>query len=345
MKKVIILFLFLYACSSTQEWIEQFGEPITAKSELLEIDSLKLMNPQRMAFKNSKLILLDFNDGYFLTISDFKGKRVESRFARKGNGPSEMQGLFQLNDFNDKEFSILDVTGRNVFYYNWDNLLTPYRMCKLDMEEGVAFSHVTLKDNGIFFSGLFTGTDHQFGEINCLTKEKHFFLFYPTFETLDQVLLPDKAMALQNQLFFQPDKERIAVAYFRTGMIQILEVQNGIPKILKENRYYDGQFINDKASSEGVHSIRMHKESVAGFGQSTTTKENIYLLYTGKKYGIDLQSTMYGNTILVLDWDGNPIKRYLLDCEISCFAVEGNTLVAIKVNRDFEPSLVQFDLE
>ena len=57
-----------------------------------------------------------------------------------------------------------------------------------------------------------------------------------------------------------------------------------------------------------------------GFEDLCVTNRHVYLLLNGKF----AKDKPYANEILVMDWDGNVIKKYQLDCDIKTMAGDEN---------------------
>src|SRR5690606_27978621 len=67
----------------------------------------------------------------------------------------------------------------------------------------------------------------------------------------------------------------------------------------------------------------------------------IYTLYSGRSTDEFGNKSYMGNVILVFDWDGNPVKRYDLDAEISCFTIDPLGQKIYAISETVEPELLR----
>ena len=66
-------------------------------------------------------------------------------------------------------------------------------------------------------------------------------------------------------------------------------------------------------------SVDLTENSQIGYINLCATGEYVYALYSEKKA---IKSTRKSNVVLVFDWSGNPVKKYLLDTDAYYIAVD-----------------------
>ena len=121
-----------------------------------------------------------------------------------------------------------------------------------------------------------------------------------------------------------PSGEKVALAMCMVGQINLLNLETGI-----SNGYH-------VKGTPSLSEMAGQKEYTAHFTDIDCNENYIYALtVNGKKERYPALS----NTILVLDWDGNPIERLLLDKEIQEFTLGNNVIYAISGDNLYEYKL------
>ena len=86
----------------------------------------------------------------------------------------------------------------------------------------------------------------------------------------------------------------------------------------------------------------MRDENIKAFIGSSVTNDFIYLLFSGKTR--IQRNGDYANEIWVYDWEGNQIKKFLLDQEVNQIAISPNDELLINYHDDGKPNLTRYDL-
>jgi hypothetical protein len=85
------------------------------------------------------------------------------------------------------------------------------------------------------------------------------------------------------------------------------------------------------------------------FMSVATSEDHIYILYSGKKPASntrdDRVSAALTNIIYVLDWNGNPLKRYQIDKYLRSIAIDGKTNTLYGSSYEENPSLISYKLK
>ncbi len=72
--------------------------------------------------------------------------------------------------------------------------------------------------------------------------------------------------------------------------------------------------------SDGIYqSVDLTENSSVGYINLSATSKYIYALYSDKKF---FEKGRKSNVILVFDWDGNAIQKYILDTDAYYIAVD-----------------------
>lgn len=83
-------------------------------------------------------------------------------------------------------------------------------------------------------------------------------------------------------------------------------------------------------------------ENISAFNDIFATDEYVYLLYSGRKLRGGNIPAHECNHIVVYDWEGNPVRHYELNNNISSIHVDNNTLIATSTHP--ESCVYQFNL-
>ena len=81
----------------------------------------------------------------------------------------------------------------------------------------------------------------------------------------------------------------------------------------------------------------MSRESKIGHYKVISSQDYIFVLYSDRKFDELFKSTFICKDILVFDWEGNPVKRYIPDKGIRCMAYDksSNSLIGVGLEDDY----------
>ena len=68
-----------------------------------------------------------------------------------------------------------------------------------------------------------------------------------------------------------------------------------------------GDPINKPVNEEGIYYVDLTENTQTGYIDLSATSKYVYALYSDKKM---YENNRKSDTVLVFDWDGNPIKKY-----------------------------------
>ena len=133
-------------------------------------------------------------------------------------------------------------------------------------------------------------------------------------------------------LVINPKAKRWAVGSYIGGCLDIFEFSGG------EIRFIGGAYISKPIYDFYDSQANWTEETTIGFDDLSATDSKIYALYSGIK-GKNLKTgtmPVFGNRIIVYDWDGHPVKVIDADCQIKTFAVspDESMIYAVALNPD-----------
>jgi hypothetical protein len=197
-------------------------------------------------------------------------------------------------------------------------------------------------------------SDNLFVCVSFLSHKERFYVvnkdlteFKPVFNpqfSFDDNLPP----FLMNDIFsslihVKPDKKKVVLAGRYLDCIEIYNADGSLTKLLKgpEKNF---KFEYNKGRSFGNGVLVKSPESRRAYICLRSTNDRIYALYSGKERR-DTSNYSTSNIIYTFDWEGNLLKKYVLNCQIDSFDVDESTqtIYAIQYTDSYIVSFNLFD--
>lgn len=332
--KIITLFLLWCMCvlGACKE-----KEPLTVLDLFPESQSLSqkkeftvnedsLARVEGLACDGENLIVLDYHSGHSYTLFDASSGEYIAPFGVIGQGPTEIP-LGCYGYLSKGCFSAFDDQRRSVVKYSIDSL----RNGKANGSP-VCLTNYTIPDAQI--SRLIAMDDSTFVCAGTYKYRYQYLLFDKNNRVLDYGVdvynvadsafnIHTKFLANQGDLIMHPEKKVFASSVNFSSNIDFFEiVNNNKIKLIKSLRLGDPKCQPGTNVIEGVGTafyVNCADNSQTGYINLSATAKYVYALYSDKKMN---ESGWKSNVVLVFDWAGNPIKKYLLDTEAHCIAVD-----------------------
>ncbi len=128
---------------------------------------------------------------------------------------------------------------------------------------------------------------------------------------------------LSSHISVSPDGSRVVCALQPAAAISISEIVGTEMKEYYRKTFYSCE-VRDTPSGP-VFNAQNNKEAFCGV---CSDSNYLYLLYSGQSLGKEIPCTE-SSYVIVLDWNGNPIKSFHLSKRICAMCMEGNTLYGI----------------
>ncbi len=325
--KVITLFLFfsiyiLEACKEEklQTVLELFPEATElAQKKDYNINKDSLAVIQGLYCDGHNLVVYDVHSDESYTLFDEQSGQYLARFGRIGQGPAEiLRGgygyLFR------RCFSVFNDRSRVVMKYNLDFL----RSGKID---ATLLTKYDIPDARV--SRLIAIDDSTFLGMGTYQSHYQYFLFDKNNKVLDYGVEVynaadstfekyTKYLSNQGDLVMNPKKRVFASSLNFSSNIDFFEISNNKIKLIKSLRL--GDPISKPMIEVGrFFSVDPTEDTQIGYIHLSATDKNVYALYTDKKV---YESPRKSNVVLVFDWEGNPVKKYVLDKDAHYIAVD-----------------------
>ena len=305
----IIAPLFLFSCDSIiQDPLTNFTAQQTERikpSKLIELEDYGVLRPNEALKYGDGYIIYDRKREDVVTYVNFStGKYVSG--VNFGNGPNELIMFNGLKIINDKPH-IYDMSHKRIFeiIIVQDSLLQiePYR----DINYNKRLLLIELHGNNIIASGLFG--DCWIGYVDILNGDLLSGIDFPTFENTNQLQKIQKSIVYaSSHIAISPDSKKFVVATQTAGVISFSNIDVTYITEYKQLKYFPPDFSVVQGGN-----IVYSKKGKSGFCGVECDDDFIYALYSGRTFNSHGETVNYCEHLLVYDWEGNPIKRYILD--------------------------------
>ncbi|MBP1617094.1 MAG: hypothetical protein H6Q14_921 [Bacteroidetes bacterium] len=316
--------------------LSDFGKEIKLSGKSVDLDSI-LMLPFQMELKDSLLIIYNVRSEYAFQIFNINTKKYIGESVLVGNGPQEMiNPSFILS--NDSNIWLFDKEKSNVYQYSISTFLEknkakvlPIRNFKLDnrAEKLSVIGHSifsfrfldNLKDNRFIFfdlNGKKISSKGKFPlELDGVSYEGMNYGFISEYTT--------------------NFRDRIFMSYRLTDLIEIYDI-NG--KLLK--RIFGPDYTMPKVEEVNRENLSFGKESEGArdeYFYPVNAGKEVFVTYSGE---LSSKNVSFKKHIFVFDWNGKPIRRYVLDIPIYGTTVDYKNRIIYGFNDEPEYHLVQF---
>lgn len=339
MKKIFFVTLIVLLASSCREKSSDiFTNTIQIKHQkVFDTDELVFRNGEMLYMGiDSSLIIQNFSDDFLLTKVRLKDNKV-SYLLPVGNGPGQFVSitlsqketdstiLFQ-DDNSSQVYRLNVVSGKieNDFFYGDSRVL---RMIKANN------LHIA---TGIFKEAMFSIWNNNSQTYLCEYPE----------DNMKNINSATKSLAYQGKLLVNEELDRILFCSKFFSYFEIFQIDQTEINSLKKS--YIGEYLYKPSSDENLVYAHPYENNREGYTDAYVTNKRIYLLYSGRSISdINIDShekASLANKILVYDWNGVPISKYITNVDLDkiCVNEAENVIYAIAFNPD--PEIVFFQL-
>ena len=341
----LLLSTALISCSeaAVNNPIEHFSESKTEKisvSKQISLEEFDILKPTRaLRMDNSSYMIQDGQQKNIFSLVNLQSKQV-AKGGRMGNGPQEFTsiGSFQqvgddvvVYDISHKRFSKIKVLS--------DTTLALQEIRRVDTEKRMFITHCIGSD--IIASGMFK--DYwlmHLGKENeiCSTID---FPYFDEFKDISPIL--KSVLHCSTLIANAPNQKKVVAATMQHGVITFFDYTENQPlKAYKQLKYYAPNF--KKYQIQGQDNIAFSKDNKIGFCSVACDNTYVYALYSGRTFNEYGMLSHHCENLLVYDWEGNPIKRYLLDIPLYSMQYDEKNRVIYGIAYNPEGVLVEYQL-
>ncbi len=284
----------------------------------INIDRFNLFQARSVVALDSSWILLSSVKGDYKLM--FLNLCTSEHFfaIRKGRGPGEMINGNSLHRYGD-----------GAAFYDSNNATC----VKISLNKTAAGSSIAIDTIGVFNSGpskpVFMTTCGSGGFISGnLTDDKVWYSYYDStgciLSDIDMLQLDEFAAGGDTRISWMlssvytsdPEGKRVCVANVISPSLSFSKVDAGI---LREYKRYSN-------APCGITNGRVTGEFRSAFNGIDSDDKYVYVLYSGNRIRGGTLPSNECRHLIVYDWDGNPVKRYILNRNVCSVHIDSGTL-------------------
>lgn len=297
-------------------------------------DSLAIVEGLICAGEN--LIVYDYHSGNGYSLFDKVTGKFIARFGSIGQGPSEI-ALGCYGYLSRKNFYVFDDQARTVIKYSIDSLRhnkvngSPVCLAKSNIPDVDISRLIAINDSLFLCAGTYKSR-YQYVLFN--SKDQVLDYGVDIYNAADSTFnVHTKFLSNQGDLVKHPDNDKFAYTINFSSNIDFIKIVNNKIELIKSLRLGNPILtsVTNTIYGGGMScSADLSENTQIGFINICATDEFVYALYSDK---MAFESQRKSNTVLVFDWDGNPVKKYVLDADAYYIAADEkqhNLFVAVK---------------
>lgn len=308
------MYFLLVACtknlnSPIEHFIKEPVEKLYPK-KVIDLFEFGILRPFEIIKVNDNTFLIqDFKDENIFNLINFSSRKIMSG-GKKGQGPNEVLAP-PILQFRGKKILTYDSLKKTMYEVtiSSDSTLSLMEFFRIDTDVQILFM-VNQLDSTFIATGLFG--DYWLAEMN---KEGKIFstIDFPKWEQTNRI--PKTAISMlytNSRMANSPDNKRIVVVTHNQGVISFLYRTDSGIKEYKQIKYYPPIY---KVTERG--GVAYSRDNIEGFIAVVCDDNYIYTIYSGRTINSHGgMGSAYCENLLVYDWEGNPVKRYLLEIPI-----------------------------
>lgn len=306
---LLLKVLFIISCNKTinspiQHFEKNSNETLTY-SRIINLEKYNILKPiDAIRIDDLYMIWDNKNDNIFNLIDPLTTKSITG--INKGNGPDEIISPSSFQN-QDGKLLIYDISLRRINQIEISPDSTLILIKKQEINTDNRLFIVNSIDSNFIATGIFE--DHWL--VNLTTDGKIASgIDFPTFEVTNNTPKVQLSMLYISTLMANTsDNKKVVAVTQKHGVISFFNYVNGSTlKEYKQIKYYPPIYTIEESGS-----IAFSKENKVGFCAVDCDSEYVYVLYSGRTFAKDGILNHHCENLLIYDWNGNPIKHYLLD--------------------------------
>lgn len=338
---IILTFLFAISCKKKNAYedviritSDDFGEFIELKGEKVDFEEI-VYNPYKMMLKDSLLIIYNVRTEYAYQIFNLKTNKYFGESVLIGNGPGEMlyPNFIQSNDDNiwlyDQEKAIAYKYDIPTFIKTRNPI--PQKEIYLDDRS----EHLSIIHNKIFSFKLYDNlNNNRFNLFDLDGKPVNSIGIFPsegqdmTYEEINFGFTSEYSTNF---------KDRIFLSYRLTDLIEIYNLDGSLIRRLHGPDYFIPSVKEYK--NESASFARGEEEAREAYFYPANAGNEVFVTYSGELFA---DNVFHKKLIYVFDWDGKPLRRFLLDTPIYGTTVDSKNRIIYGFRDNPECHIVSF---
>lgn len=301
-------------------------EPLTAV-DMICIDDYAVFSPNCIVKADDSWLLMSTTKGDY-RLMFLNPSTSEHFFAiRKGRGPGEMiQG------------GSLHKSGDDAVFYDVNNAVC----IRINLSETINKREPVIDTIATFTGGpskpvyMTSCGESGFVSGNLVDPD----VWYSYYDNTGQIISGVSALdfdgmpkdrdhrvsfLLSSKYAASPDGTRVCVANVVSPSLSFSYMDSGR---LEEYRRYE-------MASPGMAGGRLTEDHVSAFMGIDADEKHVYVIYSGHKLKDDVLPTDECKDLVIYDWNGNPVRHYILDRSVNSISVEKDCIYATSTYPEY----------
>lgn len=326
-----------------------FERSILISGEKVPIKGLLGMPIQILAH-DSLIFINEYRDDQLLYVYNAKTGNLLAKTAHVGRGPNEFSPPIMISFSEDREkLNIYDRSQKHFGEYQFSEasgleLIGERIHFNADHSKVHKLDDTMFLSDGFFHDGRFCISD----------KSKDTLIYrgeYPDMDlrvrsgnsSNDKLDNNIKEMIFQGQLEIRPDLQYFVICSSLVGILEIYEIQGGA--LIKKKEIRERDYVDLDGFSNGtIVKADISPTFPRGFSGVFVTQEHIFTLYSGRSEDEFPYNNNLGSTILVFDWQGNPILRFDVNEELKSITLDSSSNKLYAIYQSEEIGVITYDL-
>lgn len=340
--EVFLLFItiLLLSCNKTIntpiEHFEKRPKHMLTASKVIDLEEFNILKPGLVIRRDDSYMISDLMNENIFSLVNFKSGKV-IKGIKMGNGPGEIIGVFGF-ELKYDDFLVYDSDRKkmNQIAISSDSALILKEIEEINFDKrlfGTNYQGSHVIATGLFEDAWFASLKGN-GEI--ISK-----VDFPDFEETSNTTGMELSMLyISTHIVNKPDNKKVVAATQNFGVLSFFNYINGaILDEYKQVKYYGPQFTLLERGG-----IAWSKDGSTGFCGLDCDDEYVYALYSGRTFTEHGMGSHHCEHLLVYDWDGNPVKHYILDIPLFSMKYDKAKNSIYGIGYDPEGVFVEYQL-
>lgn len=286
-----------------------FADEASLKGEVLS-DSLRLMTARDIALSKDHILVTGYDNEQWLHIFDRRNGQLLRNCIGRGKGPGEMLFAEGIEITPAKEVIIWDIETKERNRFSLDSLLSGntnplVQKAAPVFEDGFWLACMNYVAPGKW---LFTGSTgwerHPIRRFRLGTPEDYVsYDLYPEDSTSEDFWGFWRSATSDPKVTVSPDGTKMAHGLLFGCVLETFDLSGDTIRPIAIRRFYKPDMIRDLG-------VRGTDDTHLGFTHLTATDRRIFGIYVDQ---VSSEADNSPNSIVVFDWEGNPLARYRTD--------------------------------
>lgn len=287
-------------------------------------------------------ILITYNSGldYSYTIYNLNKKGESRKFGIIGNGKGEIPigcfgGIYDNN---------------LIVFKDVNKIVAKYKLL-LGEDKKIADTIISYKIDNAMLSSLVTVDSDLYLGLGTYNWKYHYVLFdskgniydksVPLYNATDKHFnMYTKFLSNQGLLIKHPNENKYVGVTNNSELIDFFSVSNKKISILKT--YHETPPSLESVQMDKMNRVIWTDETINGFLGLAGNDKYVFALFSNERMK---KKSYQSNTILVFDWNGNPLKRIKLNDEVQLIAVNSSSLFVLMEDSEGVQHIKQFKIK